>query len=383
VADSAVPERQSQAIQRLAQYGVLPETLLVQIRTSNDDSLRRVLILGLGEFEFEQLGQPQRETIANELTGLYRDHPDSGIHGAAEWCLSRWNLGAKLAAAVSDLRTGRVEGSRRWYLARDGQTFVMCQGGTFVMGSPVEEKWRIGTEARHRTRVDRQVAAATAPVTVEQFQRFLRDQGIRRTFNSQYSPESGCPQTELNWFDAVRYCNWLSDREGIPPSQWCYEPNASGEYAPGMKLAANYLSRSGYRLPSEAEWEFLCRAGSTTARFFGDSDELLPRYAWFNQNSHQRSWPVGRLKPNAFGMFDVLGNVFQWCQDQHVDYPAGSIEVDPDRERSLLVEAGVDRVIRGGAFNRDAATLRSAARNMEHPGFRNYPLGFRVVRTYP
>ena len=84
-----------------------------------------------------------------------------------------------------------------------------------------------------------------------------------------------------------------------------------------MKLTANYLSRSGYRLPTEAEMEYATRAGAVTTRYYGETEELLPKYAWYNKNSQDRTWPVGSMKPNDLGLFDVQGNVFTWCQERY------------------------------------------------------------------
>ena len=125
-----------------------------------------------------------------------------------------------------------------------------------------------------------------------------------------------CPQVEVDWCDAAHYCNWLSQIEGIPKSQWCYEPNAEGKYAQGMKPAKDFVQRTGYRLPTEIEWEYACRSGSQTSRFYGLSVELLPKYAWFLGNSDHRDriWPVAMKKPNDYGLFDMLGNVWQWCE---------------------------------------------------------------------
>ena len=90
-----------------------------------------------------------------------------------------------------------------------------------------------------------------------------------------------------------------------------------------MKTVPDFLDRSGYRLPTEAEWEYACRSGAVTSRYYGGSVELLGQYAWYNQNSKDRAWPCGLVKPNDLGLFDMLGNVYEWCQEQYEAIPAG------------------------------------------------------------
>src|ERR1700732_7075 len=97
----------------------------------------------------------------------------------------------------------------------------------------------------------------------------------------------------VTWYDAAAYCNWLSEQQGIPKEQWCYVPNKEGKYAAGMKMAANYLKRTAYRLPTEGEWEYACGAGAETAFSFGEADDLLGKYAWWSANSLSKSHPVG------------------------------------------------------------------------------------------
>ena len=377
------PERQSLTIQRIAAFGTPIDSMREQIRVTTDNSLLKVLILCLGQYDIAKIAAAQRDAIVKEISLIYRDHKDPGIHGAAAWCLTRWNQYAELTRQVDDLKQGHAVDQRRWYVTREGHTFSICEAKAFLMGSPADEKWHSSSEIQHWIRLDRTIAAATNLVTVEQFQRFARSQNLPLKPADRFTQQTDIPQASITWFEAAHYCNWLSELEGIPRDQWCYEPDDSGEYSSGMKLAANYLSRTGYRLPSEPEWEFLCRAGSKSSRYFGESNELLASHAWFSGNSNNHTRPVGRLIPNSFGLFDMLGNVFEWCQDPQVDYPENSQSIPPDIEQSLEIKAGTPRIIRGGSFNREAPTIRSAARTMDPPGYRSSSIGFRVVRTLP
>jgi formylglycine-generating enzyme required for sulfatase activity len=178
----------------------------------------------------------------------------------------------------------------------------------------------------------------------------------------------------------------LSRQEGLPESEWCYEPNQHGQYADGMKLAANYLQRTGYRLPTEAEWEYACRAGAVTRRYFGESDALLRNYAWYLGNAANRSHPVARLKPNDWGLFDMNGNVHTWCLDlSNNDALVEDGKVVEDQEEGLVIHDRDRRIFRGGAYNADAAFLRSVARISGSPRISPPDIsvdnGFRPART--
>jgi formylglycine-generating enzyme required for sulfatase activity len=166
----------------------------------------------------------------------------------------------------------------------------------------------------------------------------------------------------------------LSQQEGIPTSQWCYEANDKGLYAEGMKIPADSLQRTGYRLPTDSEWEYACRGNTTTRFSFGEPLELLPQYGWSLQNSQDRSWPVGRLKPNSLGLFDVHGNAFEWCKDRS-DAKGGF--------GSETVRAINSRVLRGGAFVNESRDLRSAYRYRGTADDRGSAGGFRLARTCP
>jgi formylglycine-generating enzyme required for sulfatase activity len=129
-----------------------------------------------------------------------------------------------------------------------------------------------------------------------------------------------------------------------------------------------------YRLPTEAEWEYSCRAGSTQSYCFGEGEAELGQYAWYADNSQKSTNPVGRLKPNAWGLHDMHGNVYEWCQDWYGEYPHGPV-TDPKGP-----SAGKYRVLRGGSWDGEAGEVHSAYRHRLTPGYRYGHEGFRVAR---
>ena len=208
-----------------------------------------------------------------------------------------------------------------------------------------------------------------------------------------FSPDSAGPQIAVTWYEAAMYCNWLSQQEGLPDSEWVY-PARPDEYRSGMALPRDYLNRRGYRLPTEAEWEYAARAGTTTPHFFGIADSLLTRYAWFSRHppkrkadpvdprDPQRTWPVGQLEPNDFGLFDIYGNVWEWTQDRVARHSSGTLQVDVE-DTVLVVLDSVARTRRSGGFPYPAAMMRSAERGTVNavPFLRRDNVGFRVARS--
>jgi serine/threonine protein kinase/formylglycine-generating enzyme required for sulfatase activity len=387
------PSVRSHIIDRLGPAGTDPGIISTRLDTETDDSIRRALILCLGEFGPNQLSASKQQELAGELLGLYRDDPDPGVHGAAEWLLRQWNQQAQLRQIDRQLTTGKLEGGRQWYVTKpsdtgQSHTMVVIPGPVeFLMGSPETETDRdairsVG-EAQRWTRIGRSFAIANKEVTVEQFQQFLEDNpGVRHVYapddpHGNRPPAPDCAQSSVDWYQAAAYCNWLSQEEGIAEDQWCYLPNEARKYAEGMKLAPNYLRRSGYRLPTEAEWEYACRAGTATSRYFGRTDDLQGMYGWRASVSIDRSQPVGRLKPNDLGLFDMDLNVLEWCQDSvREGFPAEwRDQRRDDAEGPPLVQDTIPSVIRG--------YLRSAWRWPRGLTFRSLWVGFRLARTMP
>ena len=219
-----------------------------------ETSMRRALILALGTYGTEGLSPGEREPLIGKLLDLYRNDPDSGIHGAAEWTLRQWKQQEKLKELDAELMKLKDRGDRRWFVNGQGQTFAVIEGPVeFRMGSPPTEPERIAAnETPRRIVIPRRFAIAAKEVTVEQFQRFLKlgsitiDATTPASDLEQVQPRSRRTDGSApDWYTAAHYCNWLSEQEGLPKDQWCYLPNEAGAYAEGMTIPADVLRAHG------------------------------------------------------------------------------------------------------------------------------------------
>ena len=238
---------------------------------------------------------------------------------------------------------------------------VEIPGGSFLMGSPEDEEGSFGDEGPvHEVQIS-PFTCMRFPVT-----RHLYAEVMGQDPGEPKGDADDRPVNKVSWFDAVEFCNRLSEREGL---ELCYRIN--GEWVKWNRTA------NGYRLLTEAEWEYACRAGTTTRWSFGDDEERLGDHAWFNANSDSVQ-PVGGKLPNPWGLYDMHGNVWEWCWDWYVPYdyyakrqtdPAG-----PEYE-------GASRTLRGGAFDGSPGILRSADRYGYLPSGRIGGIGFRYARS--
>jgi sulfatase modifying factor 1 len=228
-------------------------------------------------------------------------------------------------------------------------TFKEIPAGTFTMGSPGNEVGRQDDEHQHQVTITKPFYMQTTEVTQGQWKEVM---GTEPWEGKKYVKEGpNYAATYVRWNDAVAYCKKLSEKEG-----------------------------KTYRLPTEAEWEYACRAGTETRWSFGDDEKVLGGYAWYNKNAWgiREMYPhqVGLKNPNAFGLYDMHGNVYEWCHDYYEeDYYKQSPEKDPTGPTS-----GSFRVLRGGAWFVNSRGTRSAYRYRYVAGSRVLNDGFRLVR---
>jgi formylglycine-generating enzyme required for sulfatase activity len=387
------PRVRSYLIHRLGPLGVDAKALLERLDEEPEVSARRALLLSLDpkDFDQQQWTPAQKERLLGRAKELYRTADDPGLHAAAEWLLRQWRQGQWLQETDRAWATDRGWRARRlggitrllaaqkgnarpqWYVNGQGQTMVVIPGPVeLVMGSPPGEEHRNHLETQHRRRIEWGFAIAAKEVTVEQYRRF----DAQFDHNQMHrSPDRDCPILGLTWYAAAAYCNWLSQQEGLPETEWCYVASKDGKHPNEMKLVSDWERRTGYRLPTEVEWECACRAGAMTSRYYGQSDDLLSRYAWYRTNAADRTWPGGRLKPNDYGLFDMYGNVIEWCHDRYTNYPT-----DPGGMAASNVPEDV-RVVRGGAYDTHPFSIRSAYRLWSGPWNADINFGFRPART--
>ncbi len=338
-----------------------------------------------------QLGRPVFRNAASRRTCAQAVRGEAGCWGQTFRSLLFWVAllavaggprTASLAAPVQE-SGGRANGSLRAGEARtfSGIEFVWIPAGTFRMGSAAsseEISRRFGGEARfygiehpqHTVTLTKGYWLGRYPVLNEQWEPFIKATGYRTQAEREgwglgydrkighsnktegltwrepgYPIQPRQPVVMVSWDDAQAFLRWLSGK---------------GDGA--------------YRLPTEAEWEYACRAGTTTAFNFGDDVARVGDYAWIGANSGYTTHLAGQKRPNAWGLYDMHGNVWDWCQDWLGDYPSGAV-LDPAGGTS-----GEIRVIRGGSWHSPAGYCRSAMRRYYSPDSRNISLGFRVVR---
>ena len=255
-------------------------------------------------------------------------------------------LGAENAAIQFD--AARVARTRSLKAEAEPELVILPKG-KFVMGSPHGEIGRSQhVVPQHMVHIDYEFAVGKFPVTFDQWDLCVKDGGSKHSPSDDGWGRGSRPVINVSWDDIQLYLSWLSNITG-----------------------------NSYRLLSEAEWEYAARAGSQTTYSFGDDEKELGRYAWFNENAGGKTHPVGEKLPNAFGLYDMHGNVYEWTQDCWL----GDYKYAPTDGSVWTIGDCSRRVVRGGSWSGYPQILRSAFRDSYASALRNSNFGFRVART--
>jgi len=256
---------------------------------------------------------------------------------------------------------------------------VRIKGGTFTMGSPANEPEREDDEIQHKVKVS-SFFMGKYLVTQKEYE---EEMGI----NFSRFKGDNLPVENVSWYDAIEYCNARSQREGLTPAytidKRSTDPNNRSSWD-NIKWVITWNQKAnGYRLPTEAEWEYACRARTTTP--FSTGNNITTDYANYNGNYpynntkgeyRGKTTPVGSFAANPWGLYDMHGNLWEWCWDWYGDYYVVGMQTNP-----IGVISSDGRVIRSGSWDSGGDGLRSAGRCGIHPSERNSRGGFRVVRN--
>ena len=264
--------------------------------------------------------------------------------------------------------------------------FAVISAGTFTMGSPSTERGHISGESQHEVTLTRPFAMATTEVTQGQWK------AMSGGVNPSYFTSCGddCPVEQVDWYSTLGYANALSEADGL---EKCYTLTGCTDETDGWKDGTHSgcsdatfvgLDCEGYRLPTEAEWEYAYRAGTTTAYYSGensayntcDDDENLDKIGWYCKNGDGRTHRAGYKDANAWGLYDMSGNVWEFTWDRYGNYPDETTDYAGP-------ETGSDRVLRGGAYHVLPQQARAAFRVPVVPNSRGKSIGFRLTRTLP
>ncbi len=300
---------QTALVHNCAVEGLDSKILIDCIGREATDTIRCAMLLALGEYSLEQIPLSEREQLLPDLLTTYCMDPRASIHSSVEWLLRRWSFDDELQAANRQLFRPELGEDFEWYTALPDVTMVACN---FPNAGPATDgvKFAISTHEISTWQWDWNNATL----------HLLPNEAM-----------ATLPKNLESWHTCAAFCNRLSERAGLPPSQYCYEQISGNHYRP----YADAVQRRGFRMPTVAEWTYAARAHTTTGRYWGRQDELLPHYSNNRPHSQLRRLPSGTLKPNDFGLFDVLGNVSEWMHD----IPAST-------EPVIIV---AERPIRGGS----------------------------------
>ncbi len=344
-------------------------------------------LLVFGNWSDAELSSYFQAKNLESLAALAQSHTNAAVHSAAQWLLRRIGTGSQPNTATG-LATVATESEindlphRSWFTNPSGITFSVVDVNDYqVLGPDGAVPWNSGPQQYSKS-LKFAFAISTTEVTNVQFQEFLADVPELQyaSYTTASSPHPAGPCTTVTYWMALKFCRWLSEKEGIPEDQMCLPP--IDQIGPGLSYTEERLSRTGYRLPTDAEWEVACRAASRTSRFFGRESNFLEDYAWIPRPEYRTAHPIGQLKPNPWGLFDILGNVYEWCLN-----PSTGTEYSYAESKSVQLPLNFEVrdtntiYVQGGSFLSHPQYCTAGATSSIFPQQPDANIGFRIVRT--
>jgi len=397
------PEAISQFIHLAKKEGVSAPEILncmssINVFTGNTTALYAFLSL-LGDYSLDEIPPVERDGIIQRVSDLYREHPESKIHSVAFWLLKKW----KLESVIREFESQSVPYSpdREWFqlsidlplppeLATESSktkrfcyTFVVFQPGKYELGSrEIDDPDRQMDEDVYISYIIHPFAVMDREISFEEIQCFSY-----QPFSSEmnrYNVSSDASAFGATWFESVAFCRWLSKQIGLKEEQQAYRDHETldeVDYPRDQQSTwapINWpidIGKPSFRLPMESEWEIAAK-GNSKARFsFGADIDILTHYAWFDKNSNRKVHSPRELRPNMRGLFDLQGNVFEWCHGWNYE-KRQPIEEDP---AGPLI--GSTRVDRGGGWYYGGVHCRPTLKYGDDPSMRGHNLGFRIALT--
>jgi formylglycine-generating enzyme required for sulfatase activity len=359
---------------KLSNISNTPLTIVWDLCAFIDSEGRSDSVLRKG-IPFQNRGNSVPSTIV--IPGAYVDEIMVPI-GSIQYINGEWkatnSISGKAEMTISLVLTVEQQGEQTTYIfgfeSVLGSGGVLVESGSFTMG----DTWGGGDsneKPTHKVTLTYDFYIGKYEVTFNEYDAFCDATGRSKPDDEGWG-RGQRPVINVSWWDAIAYCNWLSEKEKLPKA---YDSNGNLLDKDG-RVTTDITKVLGYRLPPEAEWEYAARGGNKSKGYKYAGSDDVDKVAWYRDNSGGRTQEVGKKAPNELGIYDMSGNVWEWCSDWYEDY-SGSAQTNPYNN------SGSRRVNRGGSWNFYATNTRVAYRSYGAPTYADYGLGFRITRTVP